>query len=435
MKQYFTLDDPAQATWTSKDYFVIFGELMDEGYVNGLVRFADLAGLNVIQCTIGKRDGGDQPRALTSEELAGRRFKTINVPLEFGFDLDKDSTGKTPIDQLTGLDLQNCLDWKINWNLIDESFNVSRQRIDKCLSIFSEQLNGLIPADANVLIAHTMAGGVPRAVDLWPILLRVFRGVGEPFISNETFLNSEVGKLCSLNFNEVSAESFDRLVRSTAGLREKQSKNGKKVFYLAYGYHGSEVLLNGKYQWRAPDAYLLARQKKRLEDFSARFRKEGINSTVFNCPEIMTKSSAVLYGIELSTHLFVDAIRREVEDPKRSQILSTCSSLLKEGITLEDVSKVSTDYWNLDLTQPFADFPLWAVDSFPEVKQINANLSAQILNMHKDMKNLLKHKLSKMIVYSSGYLLLNNIPTINIPTVWLSHRNLAEALNHFDVPL
>ena len=56
-----------------------------------------------------------------------------------------------------------------------------------------------------------------------PLLNRVFKGQGERFLSSETFWNSELGRLCRICFDEVTAGTFRQLIEATAHLRDSVS--------------------------------------------------------------------------------------------------------------------------------------------------------------------------------------------------------------------
>ena len=68
------------------DVFVLFGELFDCGYVNGLLEEAKKYGMRIFGITTGKRNQDQVLQALSSEELAQKEKKLggeiINIPLE-----------------------------------------------------------------------------------------------------------------------------------------------------------------------------------------------------------------------------------------------------------------------------------------------------------------------------------------------------------------
>ena len=83
------------------DTLVIFGEVFDRGYVNGLIDEARKVGAQVIYSTVGRRDAEQNLRPLTEQELTDKnQSPLINIPLEAGFDMEPSSDGIRPIDQL-----------------------------------------------------------------------------------------------------------------------------------------------------------------------------------------------------------------------------------------------------------------------------------------------------------------------------------------------
>src|SRR5258708_488363 len=145
------------------------------------------------------------------------------------------------------------------------------------------ELAKLIPPGKNVLFGHTMAGGVPRAKILMPTMNKIFKGQGDRHISSEKFAQSELGKLSSLNFDEVTAHTFKHLVDFSTPLRQKIESQGGQVSYVAYGYHGTEVLIKNEFQWQTYTPYFQGWAKMRLEDHVRDANKKGIKACVYNC--------------------------------------------------------------------------------------------------------------------------------------------------------
>jgi len=54
----------------------------------------------------------------------------------------------------------------------------------------------------------------------------------------------------------VTADTFTHLIDATASFRERIAAGGGRVAYAAYGYHGTEVLVNGTYTWQFLYPYL-----------------------------------------------------------------------------------------------------------------------------------------------------------------------------------
>ena len=103
---------PAPQKFKSGDTLVLFGELFNRGYANGLVEEAQKNGMTIVRATVGRRDENQNLRPLNEEELQAQlslpQFKNsplINVPLEAGFDLEMDQSGQRTIDYLKGFKL------------------------------------------------------------------------------------------------------------------------------------------------------------------------------------------------------------------------------------------------------------------------------------------------------------------------------------------
>ena len=52
---------------------------------------------------------------------------------------------------------------------------------------------------------------------------RVYKGRGERFMSSQTLLDSDLGKLILMNFDEVSANTFGHLIEASAAIRSRMS--------------------------------------------------------------------------------------------------------------------------------------------------------------------------------------------------------------------
>jgi hypothetical protein len=106
-----------------------------------------------------------------------------------------------------------------------------------------------------VYFAHTMAGGIPKAKVFLAIANRIYKGRGERFMSSRALLDSDLGKLILMNFDEVSANTLQHLIDGSAAIRARIEPTGGQVRYSAYGYHGTEILIDGKYQWQTYSNY------------------------------------------------------------------------------------------------------------------------------------------------------------------------------------
>jgi hypothetical protein len=87
---------------------------------------------------------------------------------------------------------------------------------------------------------------------------------------------------------EVTAHTFHHLLDLSKELREKLEGRGSKVSYVAFGYHGNEILIHNEYRWQSYSPYLQGFAKLELEAIAQRAWDEGISACVFNAPEILT---------------------------------------------------------------------------------------------------------------------------------------------------
>lgn len=118
-------------------------------------------------------------------------------------------------------------------------------------------------------------------------------------MSSQALIESDLGKLILKNFDAVSADTFGHLIEFSSAIRERVEASGCQVRYTAYGYHGSEILIDGEYRWQTYTNYTQGYAKMRLEGIAERAWAAGIKASVYNCPEIRTNSSDVFTGIEL----------------------------------------------------------------------------------------------------------------------------------------
>ncbi|MBX7231061.1 MAG: hypothetical protein K1X29_03145 [Bdellovibrionales bacterium] len=418
---------PKSSSWGVNDVVVIFGEVFQRGYVNGLIEEAKKSGAKVIYSTVGRRENDGKLRPLTAEELQEKDHPLINVPLEAGFDLFADKNGKTVIDQLQGLKLSEWQNVKLYWDEIEELQREALQDFKKRLERYFVTLNDYIPNNANVLFVHTMAGGVPRAKIVMPAMNRVFKGFGDRYASSSEFWNSDLGQLCDRSFMEVTAQTFRHFVEMSAPLRKKIERNGKKASYVAYGYHGTEVLMGDSYQWQSYSPYLQGFAKLALENLSMEFTKEGLNCCVFNAPEILTNSSSIFLGVEVSLYPLLGALAKEGSLHKNSlNIVDSCLSLLQKNFTLNDIMEVTQNYFNHPVIKQWSNFSLWPQHNGPEQMTLMRQTSTQLIEMHQDQKNLMTAILSEIVFRACGNAMWKESFQPRHPVSWVGHDFVAQ---------
>jgi hypothetical protein len=426
---YSMREIPSLAGYKKGDVMVLFGELFSKGYANGIVEEAEKKGLTIIRSTVGRRDIDGTLRSLTPDEVENIPKPFINVPLEAGFDMEPDNNGVTPCDQLKGIKINDWDKNHLNWDSILESQKNGTIRFKKNVESYMAELKKLIPQGANVLFVHLMAGGVPRAKILMPVMNKVFKGRGDRFISSEALFNSQLGQFSQMNFSEVTAQTFKHLVELSTTLRNEIKENGGKVSYVAYGYHGTEILIDGKYQWQTYTPYFQGWAKMELEKLSQNYFDKGVSCSVYNCPEILTNSSSIFQGVEVSLYPLVGAIHKEGASSKYcGDVLKNCQSLLKKGVKFNEIMDFTSNYVNDKLTKKFSSFEKWPQQNSIEQMAYMLDSSEHLISLHEDPKQLMTFPLSEEVFKSTGALMFHDSWKIKQPVVWLNHDICAKQM-------
>ena len=433
MTEYRPLQQlPEPAGYKAGDVLVLVGELFGRGYANGLVDEAQRIGMTVIGTTVGRRESDGTLRPLTPEELTDAEAllggRIINIPLEAGFDME--SVGGIPsiAEQLKKARPDDFATISFIDGTIEKACAAGTARLRSHLAQLEAELIKIIPAEANILLAHSMAGGIPRARVFMPLLNRIFKGTGDKYLASETFWNSPLGHLCDSSFNEVTADTFRYLIEGTATLRSRNSGSGARVCYTAYGYHGTGVLVGGEYRWQSYTPYVQGIAKIRLEDIAAEATAQGIPATVFNCPEIQTNSSALFLGVEISLYPLLSALRRESGEQIAAAVEARCQAMLKEGETVAGMLKRADDYLSSPLLAQIIDFATWPQHNTREQAELMLAASAELMAMHADQKQLVCAELSRIVFLASGRLILHSSWNPSSSTLWLNHDIISRLL-------
>ncbi|RQW85841.1 MAG: hypothetical protein EHM79_10825 [Geobacter sp.] len=423
---------PGPAGYGKGDVFVLFGELFGRGYANGLVDEARKSGMTIIGITMGRRETDGSLRPLNDQEIVESEKvlggKIINIPLEAGFDMDQAESGIAPVDQLKGIKTDGWESAVLDWEAIEQSRSAGLARFTSNLAKVMAVMDSLIPEGVNVLFSHTMAGGIPRARILMPVLNRIFKGQGERFTASKVFWGTDLGKLCSTCFDEVTANTFQHLIDFSQPIRERIESAGKKVAYTAYGYHGCEVLIGDVYTWQSYTPYLQGWAKMRLEEIAVAAWETGVRATVFNCPEIQTNSSALFLGVEISLYPLLTALKKEGGGACLDRITAACSQLLKEGATIEDLLAEADRYLSDALLEPFHEFSNWPHHNTPEQAALMLNSATSMLDMNEDPKNIVCAELSRAVFQAVGRLMNRTSWEPGAPVFWLNHDIVAREL-------
>jgi hypothetical protein len=424
---------PQKSAFGQGDVFVLFGELFGRGYANGLVNEARTAGMSIVGITVGRRTEDNTLRPLTEEELVAAEQnlggKIINVPLMAGFDLDAPAGEPTPTAQLGGMTLKSWTEDKLDWAHIEKCREIGVKRFTDSLAEVMAQLDAMIPDGRNVFFAHTMAGGIPKAKVFLAIANRVYKGRGERFLSSQTMLDSDLGKLILKNFDEVSANTFQHLIEGSAAIRARAQATGAQVRYSAYGYHGTEVLVGEDYVWQTYTNYTQGLAKMRLESIAQVAWSQGIKATVYNCPEIRTNSSDIFAGVELPLILLLKALKKENGGAWSETQWQAARDLLADGITLGEVLQKVTDFQSNAVMLRFRDFAAWPMPNSADQADLTIGTSDEVQKMHKDNKALITDLLSSLVIEATGPLMFNESAAPSGPVLWLNHDIIARQLN------
>jgi hypothetical protein len=424
---------PTANAFRKGDVFVLFGELFGRGYVNGLIDEARHAGMTIVGITVGRRDESGALRALNAEEHAEAEAKLggkiINVPLMAGFDMDAPEGEQNPTEMLAGITLKTWQEDKLDWTRIEKCREAGVRRFTESAKAAMAEIDKLIPQGANVFFAHTMAGGIPKIKAFLAIANRIYKGRGDRFMSSRALLDSDLGKLILMNFDEVSANTLKYLLDASAPIRERVTKAGGEVRYTAYGYHGTEILIGGQYTWQTYTNYTQGYAKMRLESIAEAAWAQGIPASVFNCPEIRTNSSDIFVGVELSLFPLLTALKKEGGGAWADEQWKICQELLGDDVSLQSLLDTIERY-NQDATSAkFRNFGAWPMDNTPELADVMIGTSEEITGLHKDKKALITDHLSALVLEGTGPLMFHGASEKFAPVLWLNHDIIARQLN------
>jgi hypothetical protein len=420
---------PPRGGWRPGDVVVLFGELFGRGYANGVLDAARRAGMSVVGATVGRRDANGPLRPLGAEERAQAEAALggpiVNVPLEAGFDLEPGGDGPSPVEQLKGVRPDAWDTVRLDWDAVGRSREAGVRRFDRSAEAFARELDALVPAGANVLLVHTMAGGFPRARVYMPLMTRLFRGTGEKYLPSEAFWASDLGRLCAASFEEVTARTFRALVASTAALRQ----GGRRVRYVAFGYHGCEVLAGGAPTWQTYVPYLQGAAKLALEAHAEAAWAEGVRATVYAAPEIWTNSSALFTGVEVSLYALLAALDQAgPRAPATLALRDRCRALVREGATLEALVSRAEAYLTDPSLTPFRRYEAWPQHSTAAQLETMLAASEACSAMSADPRTPVVGELSRAVVEAVGGLMLDHAWEPDAPVRWLGHDVIARRI-------
>jgi hypothetical protein len=248
-------------------------------------------------------------------------------------------------------------------------------------------------------------------------------------MSSRALLDSDLGKLILMNFDEVSANTLKYLIDASAPIRARAEAKGAQVRYTAYGYHGTEILIGNEYTWQTYTNYTQGYAKMRLESIAESAWKQGIPATVFNCPEIRTNSSDIFVGVELSLLPLLSALKKEGGGAWAQQQWDYCQSLLSDGVSLQSVLDKLETYLQTGTSTAFRNYEAWPMDNTPELAELMIGIADEITGLHKDKKALITDHLSSLVLEGTGPLMFKGAAEKIAPVLWLNHDIIARQLN------
>jgi len=435
---------PAEAGFQTGDVLVVFGELFARGYANGIVDEATRRGLKVIRSTVGRRTPEGELRALTSEELATQPQPFINVPLEAGFDLESIEVGdtgsaRTAVSLFDGVKLSDWMQTKVDIQALERARERGRVRFRDQVQRYMRELKSHIAPGKNVIFCHTMAGGVPRTKVIMPVMNRVFKGQGDRHVSSQALYESDLGRFALMNFDEVTAETFKVLIEESATLRSEIEMSGGRASYLAFGYHGTEILTKGQMRWQTYTPYFQGWAKMKLEDYAAEAHAQGLRACVYNCPEILTNSSSIFIGVEVSLYPLLGALRNSLSSAeglgrKRIEsVLQEATQLVKPELRdnqayIDKIQEFVDAYVSSEVIQRHSEFAKWPQASQLEQMEKMLSASEELFAINVDEKQPMTSLLSEQVFRATGALMFHDAWNCSRPVVWLGHDAMASAL-------
>lgn len=418
---------PASNLWKKGDVLVLFGELFSRGYANGLVEAAERRGMTVIRGTVGRREKDGTLRPLTPEELALQPSPLVNVALEAGFDMEVLAGGQSLVDLMKDVKLTDWESFKVPHVMLTEAKEKGAARFAAQVRAYLEALEKFVPAGANVHFAHLMAGGVPRARIVMPLMNRVFKGTGDRYLPSETFWNSGLGEVARASFLAVSAETFKILLDETTEWRTRFEKEGRHVSYSAYGYHGTEVMIKNEYQWQSYAPYLQGWAKMQLETYAREATQRGIKAAVYNCPEILTNSSSIFQGVEVPLYPLLKALKFEgPASPRTQELWQECQSLLKPDVRVDDILTWCEACLTAPEVQAQSELDLWPQHNTQRQMETLLATSERVIAAHVSDKNLMTAVLSEEVFAACGEAMLADAAAPLHPISWINHDLVAK---------
>jgi hypothetical protein len=179
------------------------------------------------------------------------------------------------------------------------------------------------------------------------------------------------------------------------------------------------------YVWQSYAPYLQGWAKIKLEQIAEKNFDHKIHAAVFNAPEILTNSSSVFLGVEVCLYPLLSALKKEGL-PHDHELFKDCQAKLKSPHTTSEIEAYVQDYLNSDTTQSLTDFATWPHHNLPNQMEKMKVASADLIDMHKDSKDLITANLSEVVFKACGALMIHEILNPKDSVWWIGHDIVAK---------
>jgi hypothetical protein len=166
----------------------------------------------------------------------------------------------------------------------------------------------------------------------------------------------------------------------------------------------------------------------RLEDHAKAAWEKGIKATVYNAPEILTNSSALFLGVEISLYPLLSALEKEGASEVSVEVNGACKALLAEGANLENMLARVNDYLSSPVMQPFSGIDSWPHFGTKEQMEFMLSSSAELLAMNANPKEIVCSVLSSAVFRGVGKLMIDSSWEPEASVWWLNHDIIAKRL-------
>jgi hypothetical protein len=165
----------------------------------------------------------------------------------------------------------------------------------------------------------------------------------------------------------------------------------------------------------------------RLEAVAEEAWNQGVRACVFNAPEILTNSSALFLGVELSLYPLLAAVEREVGGTRAAGLRQRCQALLRQGETVDSLLARADAYLASPLLAPFADYGTWPHHNTPAQAELMLGASAELMACNADPQQMVCAELSQVVFTAVGEIMFAAAWELPAPVLWLNHDVVARS--------